>query len=390
MADILFVTAAFFLVLAVHPFITYPLSLRMLRTLRSQPLAVDVATGAPPLTFAVCLCAYNEAPVIGRTLNNLLALRDAMGGQLQILLYVDGATDGTAEIARRYADRIDLVVAAENRGKNYGLNRLADRIRADLVVLIDANVEIAHDALDNLRRYFADPTVGCVCGHLTFVNGNESVTAATGSLYWRLEERIKQLESDTGSAMGADGSLYAIRRECLPQIPSGVADDMYVSLAVLCKGYRVVRAEDVRAFERAAAEPDEEFRRKIRIGCQGFSAHLALWPQLRALDGLTVYKYVSHKLLRWFTAVTLAAAAACGFAWLAVVFSLPLALIVTAVGLFVAWVGWRLRLPPFTVLIDVLQSFVATAIGAWRAYNGTLVGTWEPAGSVRKSGEIGP
>jgi cellulose synthase/poly-beta-1,6-N-acetylglucosamine synthase-like glycosyltransferase len=381
--------AAIFLFLAIHPFVTYPLSLRILRALYSEPLAVEL-TSRRPLSFAVCLCAYNEAPVIGRTLNNLLALRESLGGDLQILLYVDGATDGTIEIAQRYADRIDLVVSSENHGKSYGLNRLADRVRADIVVLIDANVEIAGDAFDNLRRYFADPTVGCVCGHLTFINPDESVTAATGSFYWRLEERIKQLESETGSAMGADGSLYAVRRECLQPIPAGLADDMYVSLAALCKGYRVIRAGDVCAFERAAAEPGEEFRRKVRIGCQGFSAHLALWPQIRTLDGLTVYKYISHKLLRWFSAVTLGASAVLGFAWLAVVSSLAVALITATLIVLTLLAGWRMRLRPATLVVDILQSFIATAIGAWRAYNGTLVGTWEPAGSVRKSGEVGP
>ncbi|HTI88611.1 MAG TPA: glycosyltransferase [Alphaproteobacteria bacterium] len=388
MAETLFMAAAIFLFLAIHPFVTYPLSLRILRAFYSEPLAVEL-TSHKPLSFAVCLCAYNEAPVIGRTLNNLLALRESLGGNLQILLYVDGATDGTIEIAQRYADRIDLVVSSENHGKSYGLNRLADRVRADIVVLIDANVEIAADAFDNLRRYFADPTVGCVCGHLTFVNSDESVTAATGSFYWRLEERIKQLESDTGSAMGADGSLYAVRRECLQPIPAGLADDMYVSLTALCKGYRVIRAADVRAFERAAAEPEEEFRRKVRIGCQGFGAHLALWPQIRSLDGLTVYKYISHKFLRWFSAVTLGAGALLGFAWLAVVSNLAVALIAATIVVLILLAGWRMRLRPAMLVVDILLSFVATAIGAWRAYNGTLVGTWEPAGSVRKR-EVGP
>jgi cellulose synthase/poly-beta-1,6-N-acetylglucosamine synthase-like glycosyltransferase len=343
----------------------------------------------PIPTFAVCVCAYNEAPVIERTIRNLLAVRETLAGGLQILLYVDGATDGTADIARRHADQIDLVVSSENRGKNHGLNRLADRVRAELVVLIDANVEIPAESFANLSAYFADPTVGCVCGHLTFINGAETVTAATGSLYWRLEERIKQLESETGSVMGADGSMYAIRRECFHDIPSGAADDMYLSLAVLCDGYRVVRGDDVRAFERTAADSHEEFRRKVRIGCQGFSAHLALWPRLRTLEAVELYKYCSHKLLRWFTLFTLAASAALAFAALAMTRGVPVALVIAIVGAALVSVGWRLGLKPFTFMVDILQSFAATAIGVWRSLNGTLVGTWEPAGSVRKSEEIG-
>jgi cellulose synthase/poly-beta-1,6-N-acetylglucosamine synthase-like glycosyltransferase len=327
--------------------------------------------------------------VIERTIRNLLAVRESLAGGLQILLYIDGATDGTADIARRYADQIDLVISSENHGKNYGLNRLADRVRAELVVLIDANVEIPVESFVNLRSYFADPTVGCVCGHLTFVNGAETVTAATGSLYWRLEERIKQLESETGSVMGADGSMYAIRRECFHDIPSGAADDMYLSLAVLCDGYRVVRGDDVRAFERAAVDPHEEFRRKIRIGCQGFSAHLALWPRLRSLETIDLYKYCSHKLLRWFTLFSLGASGTLAFAALATMRGLIVASVIAIVGAALISVGWRIGLKPFTFMVDILLSFAATAIGVWRSVNGTLVGTWEPAGSARKSEEIG-
>jgi cellulose synthase/poly-beta-1,6-N-acetylglucosamine synthase-like glycosyltransferase len=389
-AGIFCALAALFLFIACHPFLTYPLSLRLLRLIRPRRLwrvSTDATAAAP--TFAVCVCAYNEASVIERTLRNLLAAREAMNGNLQILLYVDGATDGTAEIARRYVDQIDLVISLDNRGKNHGLNRLADRIRGEIVVLIDANVEIPVEAFANLQTYFADPTVGCVCGHLTFVNAAETVTSMTGSFYWRLEERIKQLESDTGSVMGADGSLYAVRRECYQSIPSGAADDMYLSLAVLCDGYRVVRAEDVRAFERTAADPREEFRRKVRIGCQGFSAHLALWSRLKSLNALDLYKYVSHKLFRWFTLLTLGLSAVFAFAALVVLAGFPAVGVIGAGAAALLWLGWRIGFPPFALIVDILQSFAATAIGVWRALNGTLVGTWEPAGSVRKPEEIG-
>jgi cellulose synthase/poly-beta-1,6-N-acetylglucosamine synthase-like glycosyltransferase len=387
-AGILCALAALLLLIACHPFLTYPLSLRLLRVVRPAR-ATSLAESATPPTFAVCVCAYNEAPVIERTIRNLVALRESLHGNLQILLYVDGATDGTAEIARRYADQIDLVISTDNRGKNHGLNQLADRVRAELVVLIDANVEIPAESFASLGMYFADPAVGCVCGHLTFINAAETVTATTGSLYWRLEERIKQLESETGSVMGADGSLYAIRRECFHTIPSGAADDMYLSLAILCDGYRVVRGDELRAFERTTADPREEFLRKVRIGCQGFRAHLALWPQLRSLSALDLYKYLSHKFLRWFTLFTLAGSTGFAFAALAVLEGFPVALVIAVGAIAFLWLGWRVRAKPFMFAVDVLQSFAATAIGVWRALNGTLIGTWEPAGSVRKTEEIG-
>jgi cellulose synthase/poly-beta-1,6-N-acetylglucosamine synthase-like glycosyltransferase len=386
-AELLIVGAFLFLIVSTHPFVTYPLSLALIRRFSRTPLQRQAAGAAPArLDHAICLCAYNEAAVIERTIENLLELRRRTG-QLQILLYVDGASDGTDEIARRYADQIELVVSPERRGKSYGLNRLSSLVRAPILLLADANVDIAPDALVNMEKYFQMPEVGCVCGHLVYSNGGDSVTAATGSLYWRLEERIKKLESETGSVMGADGSLYAMRSQLYRPIPEGVADDMFLSLAVLCDGYRVVRAEDVRVFERAGTVAKDEFRRKIRIGCQAYSTHRALWSQLRRLDGLSVYKYISHKLLRWFTVFTLIGAAVTAFAAVAVLGGVGLALVLAAAGLVGLWLAWKLRFRPVPMLVDMFQAFMATGIGVCQALTGARVKLWEPARSPLGSEE---
>jgi cellulose synthase/poly-beta-1,6-N-acetylglucosamine synthase-like glycosyltransferase len=340
--------------------------------------------GSSPLTYAISVCAYNEAGVIRTKVENMLELRRRLG-QLQILVYVDGATDGTAEILQSYADRLDLVVSPQRRGKIYGLNRLAALVTADIVVLTDANVHIEPGALVNMTKYFQDPSVGCVCGSLTYVNA-ETATAATGSAYWRLEEHIKQLESDTGSVMGADGSLYGIRRHLYRSIPRGVADDMHLSLRIMCEGYRVVRAPDVRAFERSVPDAKEEYARKIRIACQAFTSHQMLWPRLRHLDALTVYKYLSHKLMRWFTIVFLALAALCGVAGIALVISAPLAIGLTIAASLLLVAERYVRLGPLTFVVEALRSFTATAIGVWRALKGEKLRVWTPAASIRDAG----
>src|SRR6185295_2273749 len=113
-------------------------------------------------------------------------------------------------------------------------------------------------------------------------------TAETGSLYWRLEEAIKRLESETGSVMGADGSIFAIRRALHRPPPPDIIDDMYVSLAIACDGHRVVRAGDARAEEESVGRSGEEFRRKVRISCQAFNVHRLLWPRLKRLDAVSL------------------------------------------------------------------------------------------------------
>lgn len=382
MLAILCFAAAFILLLvALHPFIFYPLSLRVLAKTRRRPLTV--VNESMPISYAVCVCAYKEAAVIRNTIESLIALR-ATTPDLQILLHVDGNSDGTADIAADYADRITLVVSPERKGKTYGMNRLIEMTKASVVILTDATVRIDPQAIANLGKYFRDPQVGCVAGHLRYID-DENDTAMVGSFYWRLEERIKQLESDTGSIMGADGSIYAIRRSLFTPVPEDMIDDMYISLAVLCDGYRIVRAPDVYAYEKSVADTGEEFRRKIRISCQAFAAHRVMRPKLAQLSPLDRYKYVSHKLIRWFTAYTLSAVAVLLLIGLGLTVGPMLAAGIAAAGATLLALGYAVRLRPATVVADILASFVATAIGVWKASQGHRIRMWEPASSIRKA-----
>jgi len=82
--------------LAIHPFVTYPVSLVILRRWCRPAGAPPTAPGPPP-RVALCFCAYNEAGVIADKIANLRALSTRLPG-LAIHCYVDGATDGTDRI----------------------------------------------------------------------------------------------------------------------------------------------------------------------------------------------------------------------------------------------------------------------------------------------------
>lgn len=376
--------------LALHPFSTYPLSLALLARLRPRPLApiAPAATAAGPNPpnrpdrVALCICAYNEAGVIRAKAENMLAMRAATPG-LELLIYVDGTSDATAEILAEYEDRITVIASPTRHGKTHGMNTLIERSGAELIVFSDANVMFAPDAIPRLLRPFADPGVGCVCGHLIYTGPDNNPTGATGSLYWRLEERIKELESRTGSIMGADGSIFAIRRALHSPPPRDVIDDMYVSLSLLCDGHRVVRAGDALALEALVSRPAEEFRRKVRIGCQAFNVHRMLRSRLRRLGPLNRYKYVSHKLLRWFTGYLLVAAAALLSAGLA----LAEAWWLLGFGLAaLASLAAAARLRPAgaaACALDVLSAFLATGLGVLRSMRGDRFQTWTPPASAR-------
>lgn len=384
MLGFLVTLAVVFFLIAAHPFTTYPLSLLMLRRIRPNRPRRWRAPRSEPADFSICMCAYNEASVIRQKLQNLLALKEREPG-LEILIYVDAASDETARLLRAYSPHINVHVATERRGKTYGMNLLAQRATGSILLFTDANVMLDMECIRHLRRAFEDPEVGCVCGQLSYVNADASVTASVGTLYWRFEEALKSLEQETGSVMGADGSLFAVRRSLHRAPPPHIIDDMYVSFMVLLQGYRIVQSQEARAYERSASSAAEEFGRKSRIGCQAFNVHRLMWPELKRLDALTVYKYVSHKLLRWLSIYFLGASALSLIAALVLAghVAVASALVVAAAASFVLGMRWTIR--PLSQIVDVVMSLAGTGLGVWKSLRGESYQTWTPVATVRRA-----
>jgi cellulose synthase/poly-beta-1,6-N-acetylglucosamine synthase-like glycosyltransferase len=382
---VLAAAALAFLLLALHPFISYPLSLHAIAR-RHRVVRTSRITANRP-SVAICVCAYNEEACIERKMANLVELRERIG-RLDILVYVDGPGDRTATLLAPFADCAEIIVSPDRRGKTHGMNLLVARSTADIIVFTDANVYVDPSAIDALLREFEDPETGCVCGHLVYTNGKETATAEVGSLYWRLEELVKRFESGFGAVMGADGSLFAIRRELHRPVPDRLIDDMFVSLSILCEGYRVVRAPEALAYEASVSAPGEEFRRKIRIACQAFNVHRVLWPQLRRLPVLTVYMYLSHKLLRWLSGFNLLCSAVLGAMALAEL-GVPVTALAAAAacGVSLLWLAVRYRVRPWAGIGEILLALAGAAAGVLQSLRGQTFQTWTPAASIRRGGE---
>jgi len=376
----LIIASFLFAFLALHPFVTFPASLRFLGRRDAGG-----ATARPEGTasVSVLMCAYNEAAVIEAKARNLIALADASGGEVELLVYVDGEGDATARLLRPFADRITVVASPERHGKTHGMRRLAAIARGEILVFTDANVMIDPGAVRAIRRHLGDPRVGLVCGHLLYGNPEASETSAVNSAYWRLEERIKSLESERGTVIGADGSLFAVRRALYPAVPDDIIDDFFVALSVLCDGHRVIRGDDVRAHEESVVDSGEEFRRKVRIACQSFNVHRLLWPRLRRLPALPLYCYVSHKLLRWFVAPNLVVAGVLFAAGLTRWLPAWAVLGGVAAGAALFLAALAAGVGPVRKIWEMGLAFLATFLGVIRSLRGDRFQTWAPAQSIR-------
>jgi glycosyltransferase involved in cell wall biosynthesis len=83
--------------------------------------------------------AYNEAS----TLRDVLERIDALDFETEVVVVDDGSTDGTGEVARRWAEgRSDIVVLQQpNRGKGAALRAAIPHVTGEIAVIQDADME---------------------------------------------------------------------------------------------------------------------------------------------------------------------------------------------------------------------------------------------------------
>lgn len=373
---VLFALSVAFTAVFLHPYVTYPLSLRLMRSTTSA--ITDQSEVSDLSRFSLLFCAYNEASVMPAKIANLRDLQRRWPG-LEVLAYDDGSTDGTVDLLRAAGDVVAVVQGEGRQGKAAGMKVLAARARGEFLVFTDANVVVSADAVAALSECYRDEHVGGVCGRLVYRASGGSATEATGGAYWRLEERIKQEESRTGNVMGADGSIFSVRASLYPDFPDTVQDDFTVSMSVIFAGYRLIRSDAVIAYEDLVSEHREEFRRKIRIASRAYHTHRHLTAgRKQSFTARDTYKYVSHKILRWFGAYWLVLAGLALSAAILLVYGAVVSMVLLAIVAALVTVLRLVRPHLFLIGWELISAVVATGIGVWRASRGATYATWQP------------
>jgi cellulose synthase/poly-beta-1,6-N-acetylglucosamine synthase-like glycosyltransferase len=250
--------------------------------------------------ISLIIAAYNEAQGIAKKIENSLTL-DYPADKLEIIIASDGSTDSTVEIANKYLSSNVKVLSFPRRGKIFALRDSLQHASGEILVFSDANTEYHPQALKELAKNFADPSVGGVCGNQLHKNTKTSDNASEGEkLYWQYDKWLKQAETLTGSIVSADGAIYAIRRE-LFEMPTdtAVTDDFAISTGVITKGYRLVFDANALAYEDPMPNAEKEFSRKVRImnrGLRGVMMRKSLLNPFKT--GFYAVILFAHKVLR--------------------------------------------------------------------------------------------
>jgi poly-beta-1,6-N-acetyl-D-glucosamine synthase len=279
-----------------YAYVGYPVLLWVRSWWSPRPVMRGAGT---PLVSAV-LVARNEEEAIAAKLENLLTL-DYPPEKLEVVVVSDGSTDGTAAALAEFAkhdSRLRTMIKAESRGKAAGLNDAIGLARGDVLLFTDARQPIEPHALRYLIENFADPEVGAASGELMLGDRSSGETGKGMGLYWRIEKKIRELESASGSVPGATGAIYCARRELLGPLPEGtILDDVLLPMQVVRRGSRVIFDSRARAWDSPDLGSSREFARKVRT-LSGNYQLLQLAPWLLSSQNAIRFEFISHKLSR--------------------------------------------------------------------------------------------
>ncbi|MGC5020476.1 glycosyltransferase [Micromonospora sp. DT47] len=204
--------------------------------------------------ISVVVPAHNEAAVIGRLLRGLVT--DARPGEFEIVVVPNGCTDDTERVAASVGEPVRVVPVA-SAGK-YGALRAGDaHTTGDIVIYLDADVEIGADDLRRLAAALREPGVLAVAPERLVATARSSWTVRWYYDFWQQLPVVREGLFGRG--------VIAVSREArrrLLALPDVMGDDLAASVTFAPDERRVV--PDTRVVVHAPRTLGDLVRRRVR------------------------------------------------------------------------------------------------------------------------------
>ncbi|MFF4441939.1 glycosyltransferase [Streptomyces sp. NPDC001621] len=229
---------------------------------------------------SVLVPAYNEAKCIENTVRSLMASEHP----IEVVVVDDGSTDGTARIVEAMGLPTVRVVRQLNAGKPAALNRGLANARYDLVVMMDGDTVFEPSTVRELVQPFGDPRVGAVAGNAK-VGNRDSLIGAWQHIEYVMGFNLDRRMYDVLRCMPTiPGAVGAFRRSALQRVggmsDDTLAEDTDITMALHRDGWRVVYAENARAWTEAPESVQQLWSQRYRWS---YGTMQAIWKHRRAL-----------------------------------------------------------------------------------------------------------
>ncbi|MDO5510060.1 MAG: glycosyltransferase family 2 protein [Weeksellaceae bacterium] len=175
------------------------------------------------MRIAVAILNWNGAELLKTFLPAVLEHSRAA----EVYVIDNASDDGSVELLRHDFPTVKLIEHAENLGFTGGYNQAMSQIDAEVVCLLNSDVEVTAGWLDKVQQVFADEKVAAMqpkildyykrnffeyAGAGGGMMDNFGYPYCRGRVFWTLEEDLEQYD-DTLEVFWASGACMFVRKE---------------------------------------------------------------------------------------------------------------------------------------------------------------------------------
>ena len=194
-------------------------------------------------SVTLAIPAYNEEKNIVLLLKSLLSQKRTIYKLNKIVVSSDGSTDRTVEVARSIGSPLVTVIDnKDRRGLSRGLNQVISKCTSDIIVTIDADIQIkSTNFLNELVRPIVELGADLTSSTIKYLPGSNFVhqTLATGTI---LKEMLFDSLSTQDNIYHCFGLARAFSKSLYNgmSLPSSIGNDMYTYLYCKSKDKKFV------------------------------------------------------------------------------------------------------------------------------------------------------
>ncbi|MCW3996521.1 MAG: glycosyltransferase [Candidatus Bathyarchaeota archaeon] len=192
---------------------------------------------------AILIPVYNEEKIIKLKLENLAKV-DYPNDKMEVTIVNDSSTDGTIQevykfIATNSSMKIHVFDNKTHLGKTACLNEALKNLKADVVIISDADCFWPHDILVKALGYLSDPQVGAITARELLLNPKDSWVTLSEQFYDNTVQAIRIGESKIHSTIFFQGGFAAFKRSVLEEF-NHATDDSGTALDVVQRNKRAI------------------------------------------------------------------------------------------------------------------------------------------------------
>lgn len=196
--------------------------------------------------ISIVIPAHNEEYIIAQTINAIERAAQIYQGRVFVIVVNNNSSDKTTEVTKQAFLKCQTisgtVLEEPNPGKSHALNSGFAAVQTEFSIRIDADTQIAPDALLRAMQHFSDPHLGCLGGVPDTVGGSLFQRARLVEVF--VNHGYYSIATEAIDGLVAIPGMFAVYRAKLPLQLGGFAfglngEDSDMSMRIAELGYRL-------------------------------------------------------------------------------------------------------------------------------------------------------